>query len=81
MPLTPLRPDVMDAIVEAGVNLGLPRPQATEIVKALFSGSAKLAEEGGFIDHDRLRRLDNYFVTTALRFDPPTELFLFYLKA
>lgn len=38
---------VMDAIVEAGVNLGLPRPQATDIVKALFSGSAKLAEEGG----------------------------------
>lgn len=38
---------VMDAIVEAGVNLGLPRPQATQIVKALFSGSAKLAEEGG----------------------------------
>jgi len=38
---------VMDAIVEAGVNLGLPRGQTTEIVKALFSGSAKLAEEGG----------------------------------
>lgn len=38
---------VMDAIVEAGVNLGLPRGQATDIVKALFSGSAKLAEEGG----------------------------------
>ncbi|MDP2847978.1 MAG: pyrroline-5-carboxylate reductase [Humidesulfovibrio sp.] len=38
---------VMDAIVEAGVNLGLPRAQSTEIVKALFSGSAKLAEEGG----------------------------------
>ena len=38
---------VMDAIVEAGVNLGLPRGQSTEIVKALFSGSAKLAEEGG----------------------------------
>jgi len=38
---------VMDAIVEGGVNLGLPRAQATEIVKALFTGSAKLAEEGG----------------------------------
>ncbi|GAB6125413.1 pyrroline-5-carboxylate reductase [Humidesulfovibrio idahonensis] len=38
---------VMDAVVEAGVNLGLPRAQTTEIVKALFSGSAKLAEEGG----------------------------------
>jgi len=38
---------VMDAIVEAGVNLGLPRAQSTQIVKALFSGSAKLAEEGG----------------------------------
>jgi len=36
---------VMDAIVEAGVNLGLPRAQSTQIVKALFSGSAKLAEE------------------------------------
>lgn len=38
---------VMDAFVEAGVNLGLPRAQSTQIVKALFSGSAKLAEEGG----------------------------------
>lgn len=37
----------MDALVEAGVNLGLPRAQSTDIVKALFSGSAKLAEEGG----------------------------------
>ena len=36
---------VMDAIVEAGVNLGLPRAQSTQMVKALFSGSAKLAEE------------------------------------
>lgn len=38
---------VMDAVVEAGVNLGLTRAQSTQIVKALFSGSAKLAEEGG----------------------------------
>lgn len=35
----------MDAVVEAGVNLGLTRAQSTQIVKALFSGSAKLAEE------------------------------------
>ncbi len=36
---------LMDAIVEAGVNLGLTRAQSTQIVKALFSGSAKLAEQ------------------------------------
>lgn len=35
----------MDALIEAGVNLGLPRGQSTDIVKALFSGSSKLAEE------------------------------------
>lgn len=35
----------MDAVVEAGVNLGLTRAQSTQIVKALFSGSAKLADE------------------------------------
>ena len=35
----------MDALVESGVNLGLTRAQSTQIVKALFSGSAKLAEE------------------------------------
>lgn len=35
----------MDALIEAGVNLGLTRGQSTEIVKGLFSGSAKLAEE------------------------------------
>jgi pyrroline-5-carboxylate reductase len=35
----------MDALVESGVNLGLSRAQSTQIVKALFSGSAKLAEE------------------------------------
>ena len=35
----------MDALVEAGVNLGLPRAQSTDIVKALFSGSSKLAEK------------------------------------
>lgn len=35
----------MEACVESAVTLGLPRPQATEMVKGLFSGSAKLAEE------------------------------------
>lgn len=35
----------MDAVVEAGVNLGLTRTQSTQIVKALFAGSAKLAAE------------------------------------
>ncbi len=35
----------MDAVVEAGVNLGLTRAQSTQIVKALFAGSAKLAAE------------------------------------
>ncbi|MFA5864802.1 MAG: radical SAM protein [Phycisphaerae bacterium] len=42
--------------------------------------SYKLAEEGNFIDHDRLEKLDNYFVTTALKFDPETELFLSKLQ-
>lgn len=35
---------VMDALVDAAVAVGLPRPDATRMVKALFSGSAKLAE-------------------------------------
>jgi pyrroline-5-carboxylate reductase len=35
----------MEAIVEAGVTLGLTRAQSTEMVKKLFSGSAALAEE------------------------------------
>lgn len=35
----------MEALVEAGVYLGLPRAQTTEIVTALFSGSVKLAKE------------------------------------
>jgi radical SAM superfamily enzyme YgiQ (UPF0313 family) len=38
--------------------------------------SYKLAEEWGKIDFDRLKKLDNYFVTTALKFDPETELFV-----
>lgn len=35
----------MDALVEAGVTLGLTRAQSTRMVKGLLSGSAKLAEE------------------------------------
>jgi len=35
----------MEAMVESGVALGLTRPQATEMVKGLFLGSAKLADE------------------------------------
>lgn len=35
---------VMDALADAAVAAGLPRPDATNMVKALFSGSAKLAE-------------------------------------
>jgi pyrroline-5-carboxylate reductase len=35
----------MEALIESGVALGLSRPQATEMVKGLFSGSAKLANE------------------------------------
>jgi len=38
--------------------------------------SYKLAEEWNAIDHDKLARLDNYFVSTALRFDPETEFFV-----
>ncbi len=36
--------------------------------------SYKIAEEKGFIDYDKLAKLDNYFVTTALKFDEETEL-------
>lgn len=36
---------VMEALVEAGVTLGMQRPQATQMVKGLFSGSAALAEK------------------------------------
>ncbi|MEF2143984.1 MAG: pyrroline-5-carboxylate reductase [Desulfovibrionaceae bacterium] len=35
----------MEACVESAVALGLPRPMATEMVKGLFSGSAKLAAQ------------------------------------
>ena len=39
---------VMEALIEAGVTLGMQRPQATEMVKGLFSGSAALAKESDF---------------------------------
>lgn len=35
----------MEAVIEAGVTLGLTRDQATQMVEALFTGSAKLAAE------------------------------------
>lgn len=35
----------MEALVDSGVYLGLPRDAATAMVKGLFTGSAKLAEE------------------------------------
>ncbi|WP_285904867.1 pyrroline-5-carboxylate reductase [Pseudodesulfovibrio pelocollis] len=35
----------MEALVESAVALGLSRPQATQMVKGLFSGSARLAAE------------------------------------
>ena len=39
---------VMEALIESAVNLGLPRPAATGMVKGLMSGSAKLAAESEF---------------------------------
>jgi radical SAM superfamily enzyme YgiQ (UPF0313 family) len=42
--------------------------------------SYQFAEEGRYIDHDRLKKLDNYFVSTALKFDPATELLLTKLQ-
>ncbi|WP_319466921.1 pyrroline-5-carboxylate reductase [uncultured Pseudodesulfovibrio sp.] len=38
----------MDAMIESGVALGLTRQQATEMVKGLFLGSAKLASESEY---------------------------------
>ncbi len=38
----------MEAMIESGVALGLTRPQATEMVKGLFLGSAKLADESEY---------------------------------
>lgn len=35
----------MEALMEAGVNLGLTRQESTEMVEALFSGSSRLAKE------------------------------------
>lgn len=35
----------MEALIEAGVSLGLTRPQSVDMVKGLFLGSAKLAAE------------------------------------
>ena len=35
---------LMEGLIDAGVTLGLARHQATEMVKGLFSGSAKMAE-------------------------------------
>jgi pyrroline-5-carboxylate reductase len=35
----------MEAVIEAAVHAGLPRPQATDIVAELFQGSVKLAKE------------------------------------
>lgn len=37
----------MEALVESAVYLGLPRPQATDMVLGLLTGSGKLAAEGG----------------------------------
>jgi len=38
----------MEAMIESGVALGLTRPQVTEMVKGLFLGSAKLADESEY---------------------------------
>lgn len=38
----------MEALIDAGVALGLTRPQATEMVKGLFTGSAKLADQSDY---------------------------------
>ncbi|GAB7080254.1 pyrroline-5-carboxylate reductase [Megalodesulfovibrio paquesii] len=35
---------LMEAMVEAGVTMGFPRPQATDMVRCLFAGSSKLAQ-------------------------------------
>jgi pyrroline-5-carboxylate reductase len=37
----------MEAVVEAGVTLGMPRPMAEEVVRELFAGSSRLVEESG----------------------------------
>ena len=38
---------IMEAFIEAGVHLGLPRPQATQMVQGLMEGSVKMAAETG----------------------------------
>ena len=38
----------MEALIESGVALGLPRDQSTEMVKGLFLGSAKLADQSEY---------------------------------
>jgi len=38
----------MEAMIESGVALGLPRDQSTAMVKGLFLGSAKMADESEF---------------------------------
>ena len=38
----------MEAVIEAGVTMGLTREQATKMTEALFAGSAKLAAESDF---------------------------------
>jgi len=56
----------MQACVEAALNLGLPRPQATEMVKGLFSGSAKLVE-GSDKSIDELREMVTSPAGTTIR--------------
>lgn len=38
----------MEAVIEAGVTMGLTRVQATKMTEALFAGSAKLAQESDY---------------------------------
>lgn len=42
--------------------------------------SYKLASAAGLIDEQKFRSLDNYFVTTCLKFDPETELLVSKLQ-
>lgn len=56
----------MQACVEAAVNLGLPRGAAEEMVKGLFSGSAKLVQESGK-PLDQLREMVTSPAGTTIR--------------
>lgn len=38
----------MESLIDSGVALGLPRPQVTDMVKGLFLGSARLANESDY---------------------------------